>query len=54
MSFLRYPKYKPSGVEWLGDLPSDIVSRKALAAGSSAVLSASPAASALPLSEARS
>jgi len=21
MSFLRYPKYKPSGVEWLGDLP---------------------------------
>ena len=21
MSFPRYPKYKPSGVEWLGDVP---------------------------------
>ena len=21
MSFPRYPKYKPSGVEWLGDMP---------------------------------
>ena len=23
MSFPRYPKYKPSGVEWLGDVPED-------------------------------
>lgn len=22
MSFPRYPKYKPSGVEWLGDVPT--------------------------------
>ena len=21
MSFPRYPKYKPSGVEWLGEVP---------------------------------
>jgi type I restriction enzyme S subunit len=21
MSFPRYPKYKPSGVDWLGDVP---------------------------------
>jgi len=21
MSFPKYPKYKPSGVEWLGDVP---------------------------------
>ena len=23
MSFPRYPKYKPSGVEWLGDMPEN-------------------------------
>ena len=22
MSFPRYPKYKPSGVEWLGEVPT--------------------------------
>ncbi len=30
MSFPRYPKYKPSGVEWLGDVPEhwEVVSLK--------------------------
>ena len=28
MSFPRYPKYKPSGVEWLGDVPAHWVTRK--------------------------
>lgn len=23
MSFPRYPQYKPSGVEWLGDVPAE-------------------------------
>ena len=23
MSFPRYPKYKPSAVEWLGDMPEN-------------------------------
>ena len=49
MSFPRYPKYKPSGVEWLGDVPDDIVSGKALAAGVSHSATEEPAASAVPL-----
>jgi type I restriction enzyme S subunit len=28
MSFPRYPKYKPSGVEWLGDVPEHWEVRK--------------------------
>ena len=28
MSFERYPKYKPSGVEWLGDIPESWVVRR--------------------------
>jgi type I restriction enzyme, S subunit len=33
MSFPRYPKYKPSGVEWLGEVPEhwDIVQMKRIA-----------------------
>lgn len=33
MSFPRYPKYKDSGVEWLGDMPEhwDVVALKRIA-----------------------
>jgi type I restriction enzyme S subunit len=28
MSFPRYPAYKPSGVEWLGEVPEHWASRR--------------------------
>ena len=33
MSFPRYPKYKPSGIEWLGDVPEhwDVLQMKRIA-----------------------
>ncbi len=61
MSFPRYPKYKPSGVEWLGDVPQHWdaarLSHCEPLGASRGFLSAErmpePAASAVPLTEAR-
>ena len=42
MSFPRYPKYKDSGVEWLGEVPEGWVT-KPLKAVASIVMGQSPA-----------